>query len=148
MKKYTLFSVCCLISLVTAMSVTAQGFIGPGPYSTSPGATPATPGTGWYGYGYGYTGEVRTVTIEQARTFPHKTPVVIRGTIVQALGGDFFTFRDSTGDIILKIGPKEWYWIGSSIGPSDTIEISGEIHYPPRSWQYIPEFHARYIRKI
>jgi uncharacterized protein YdeI (BOF family) len=32
------------------------------------------------------------MTVEQAKAFPHKTPVVLTGTIAQAIGGeqDFF----------------------------------------------------------
>jgi len=141
MKKYTLLLVCCLISLITSAAVFAQGFTGPGAYPPPAGGVPGQ-------YGYGFTGQVRTVTIEQAKTFAHRTPVVITGTIVQAIGGDMYLFRDSSGEIILKIGPREWYMLGTNISPSDTIEISGEIHWPPRSWQNIPELHARYIRKL
>jgi len=127
---------------------------GPGAYPPAPPSPggpgaypPPAPYEGTSGQ-YGYTGQVRTVTIEQAKTFAHRTPVVITGTIVQAIGGDFYTFRDSSGEITLKIGPREWYMLGTNIGPSDRIEISGEIHWPPHSWQNIPELHARYIRKI
>jgi len=175
MKRYTLFFVCCLVSLFAAAAVFAQGgFTGPGAYPPSagpggpgaypppagpggPGAYPPPAGPGGPGAylpppiegnagQYGYTGQVRTVTIEQAKTFAHKTPVVITGTIVQAIGGDFYTFRDSSGEITLKIGPREWYMLGSTIGPSERIEISGEIHWPRHSWN-VPELHARYIRK-
>jgi uncharacterized protein (TIGR00156 family) len=89
---------------------------------------------------------VQTVTVEQAKTFSQHSPVIVTGSIVQAVGGDAYLFRDSSGEIILKIGPREWYAFGSNIGPSDTIEISGEIHWPPHSWN-VPELHARYIRK-
>jgi len=174
MKKYTLFFVCCLITFIAVAAVSAQGqgFTGPGANTTAPvpgapGAYPPSPppppggprgGPGAYPpappvpldvpNSYGYTGQVRTVTIEQAKAFGHRTPVVITGNIVQAIGGDFYTFRDSSGEIILKIGPREWYMLGTNIGPSDKIEISGEIHWPPHSWQGIPELHARYIRKL
>jgi hypothetical protein len=72
-----------------------------------------------------------------------------------------YIFRDSSGEIILRIGPREWYALGSNISPSDKIEISGELHRDqggnlrplgsvevPRDWQRAPEIHARYIRKI
>jgi uncharacterized protein (TIGR00156 family) len=97
MKKYTILFVCCLISLIAAATVSAQGFTGP----------------------------VRTVTVEQAKTYEHRTPVIVSGTIVQAIGGDLYIFRDSSGEIILRIGPREWYTLGSNIGPSEKIEISG-----------------------
>jgi len=138
MKKYILFSVCCLVSLFAAVTAFAQqnsgtqfeyGFTGTGSSAQ---------------YGYGFTGPSQTVSVVQARTYSHKSPVIIRGNIVRALGGDLYMFRDSSGEIILKIGPKEWQYYGSTISPSDTIEIKGEVH---RKWSR-PEVHARFIRKI
>jgi len=160
MKKYTFLFACCLLSLIAAAAVSAQSFTGPGAYPPpppgdpgvyppppppgGPGAYPPPPVEGNPGQ-YGFTGPVRTVTIEQAKTFAHRTPVVITGNIVQAIGGDLYIFRDSSGEIILRIGPREWYMFGSSISPSDRIEISGELHR--RIWEQ-PEVHARFIRKI
>jgi len=174
MKKYTLFFVFCLVSLIAAATVFAQGFTGPGvnpPPPSGSGFGPPPPPPGGPGFGppptppggpgryppppvegitdrYGFTGPVRTVNIEEAKTYAHRTPVIVSGTIVQAIGGDLYTFRDSSGDIILRIGPREWYALGSNINPSDKIEISGELHRDHRDWQRAPEIHARYIRKI
>ncbi|MDR2718133.1 MAG: NirD/YgiW/YdeI family stress tolerance protein [Treponema sp.] len=140
MKKYTLFFVCCLAPLFAAATVSAQGFIGPGANPPPPpGGTPV-----WYGF----TGPTRTVTVEQAKTFAHKAPVVVTGAIVQAIGGDLYVFRDSSGEIIIRIGPREWYNLGSIISPTENIEISGELHRDKKYWQRAPEIHARYIRKI
>jgi uncharacterized protein (TIGR00156 family) len=160
MKKHTLFFACCLVSLFAAAALSAQGF-GPGvnPPPPPPGG-PAGP-TGQYGYGftgpgqtgfsgqygYGYTGPVQTSTVAQARTFAHHAPVIVSGNIVQAIGGDTYLFRDSSGEITLKIGPREWMYFGSTIGPQDTIEISGEIHWPRHNWG-VPELHARVMRKL
>jgi uncharacterized protein (TIGR00156 family) len=164
MKKYMLFLACCLVSLVAAATVSAQGFTGPGsPPPPPPGGPygPPPPPPGGPGHyppppppppgdinQYGFTGPVRTVTVEQAKTYAHRTPVIVSGTIVQAIGGDLYIFRDSSGEIILRIGPREWYALGSNIGPSEKIEISGELHRDHRDWQRAPEIHARYIRKI
>jgi uncharacterized protein YdeI (BOF family) len=75
--------------------------------------------------------------------------VLISGTLVQSYGGrNLYVFRDSSGEILVKIGPKEWEYLwfqGISIGPSDTIEIYGEVHWPKHSWG-TPEIHARFIR--
>ena len=98
MKKYTRFFVCCLAALFSAAAVYAQqGFTGP----SQTGFTGLVTGQ------YGYTGQVQTVTVAQSQVFNDKTPVIVRGNIVQAIGGDNYIFRDSSGDIILKIGPKE-----------------------------------------
>jgi uncharacterized protein (TIGR00156 family) len=163
MKKYTLFFVCCLISFIAAATVSAQGFTGPGanppPSPSGHGHYPPPPpphgGPGHHppppmeyqetSDRYGFTGPVRTVTVEQAKTYAHRTPVIVTGTIAQAIGGDLYLFRDSSGEIILRIGPREWYALGSNISPSDNIEISGELH---KDWQRDPEIHARYIRKM
>ena len=142
MKKYTVFFVCFFVSLVAAVSVFAQGFSGPG---LNP---PPSPGSLSNTGQYGFTGPSLTVSVIQVQTFAHKTPVIVRGNIVQAIGGDLYTFRDSSGDIVLKIGPKEWQNLGFNISPSDTIEISGELHRDQRDWQRAPEIHARMIRKL
>ena len=138
MKKYTFFFMCCLVMLFTASTVFAQvGFTGPQGFIGQVGVTGQ----------YGYTGQVQTVTVAQSQAFYDKTPVIIRGNIIQAIGGDNYIFRDSSGDIVLKIGPKEWMFFGSTIGPSDTIEISGEVHRDKKNRSDI-HIHAVSIRKI
>ena len=140
MKKYTLFFACCFVLLFTAATAFAQqgtgsqfgyGFTGPQGSSGQ--------------YGYGFTGPSQTVPVAQAQTYGHHSPVIIQGNIVQAIGGDMYIFRDSSGEITLRIGPREWQYYGSTISPSDTIEISGEVHR--RNWQQ-PEVHVRFIRKL
>ena len=161
MKKYTLFLICCLVTFIAAVTVSAQGFTGPDanpptpprpgsnpPPPPGPGVNPPPPRAQGFSGQYGFTGPVRTVTVAQALTFGHKTPVIVRGTIVHAIGGDLYTFHDTSGEITLRIGPREWELFGSTISPSDTIEISGEVHWPPRNWQNTPELHARFIRKL
>ena len=138
MKKYTLFFVCCLAMFFTAVTAFAQvGFTGAQGFTGQPGVTGQ----------YGYTGQVQTVTVAQTQAFYDKTPVIIKGNIVQAIGGDNYIFRDSSGDIILKIGPKEWMYFGSTINPSDTIEISGEVHRDKKNRSDV-HIHAVSIRKL
>ena len=142
MKKYAAFFV-----LFLAVFFSATLFAQPSP-------------TGQFGFGfqgpqgftgYGFPGQLQSVTVTQARAFGHKVPVAITGNLVQFYGGkDLYLFRDTTGEIIVKIGPKEWqnlWYQGLSIDPSDTIEIYGEVHWPRHSWG-TPEVHARFIRKI
>jgi uncharacterized protein (TIGR00156 family) len=141
MKRFTLFFVCCLVSLIAAVAAFAQqgsqfgyGFTGPQGSSGQ--------------YGYGFTGPSQITTVAKAQSFSHGSPVIIKGNIVQAIGGDMYLFRDSSGEIVLRIGPREWQYLGTAISPSDNIEISGEVHRNPRDWQGAPEIHARYIRKL
>jgi len=90
--------------------------------------------------------------LQVAKAFFRPYSVIIRGNIVQAVGGDLYTFRDASGEIIIRVGPREWQLFGATIGPSDTIEISGELHRGPewdqRNWQRGPEIHARLIRRL
>jgi uncharacterized protein (TIGR00156 family) len=144
MKKYTIFSV-CLILFLSAGCAYAQP-LPPGPQGPTGQFNFGVP-EGQFGYGNGWTGQ--PVTVVQARTYGHQAPILIRGTLVQFYSApDNYVFRDSTGDIIVKIGPKEWEYLwyqNISIGPGDTIEIYGEVHWPRHSWG-IPEIHARFIR--
>ena len=150
MKKYAAFFAFFLAVFFSAVTVFAQpgptgqfgpqGFTGPQVFSGPQGFT-----------GYGYPGQLQTVTVTQARTFGHKMPVAISGNLVQFYGGkDLYIFRDASGEILVKIGPKEWqnlWYQGVSIDPSDTIEIYGEVHWPKHSWG-TPEVHVRFIRKV
>jgi len=52
--------------------------------------------------------------------------VVLTGNIVYSLPAlHDYTFRDSSGEITIDIGPKEWR--GLSVGASDTVVICGEV---------------------
>ena len=138
MKKYTRKFVVFMVLFFATVSAFAQvGFTGPQGFIGQTGVTGQ----------YGYTGQIQIVTVAQTQTFYDKTPIIVRGNIVQAIGGDNYIFRDSSGDIILKIGPKEWMYFGSTIGPSDTIEISGEVHRDKKNRSDI-HIHAVSIRKI
>jgi len=165
MKKYTFFIVCCLVSLIAAATVSAQGITGPGvnppsPPNGGPDSNPSlppsqlVPGVGFTGpwtsgqYGYGFTGPSQIVPVAQAQSYGYNSPVIIQGNIVQAIGGDLYMFRDSSGDMLIKIGPKEWLYYGAAISPSDTIEISGEVHRSNKNWLEPPHVHAKFIRKI
>jgi len=165
MKKYMAFIVCCLIMFISAENVFAQ----PGGFTGQPGnpRTPSNPGQPIVPgqpimpgqqivpgqqinpEQYGYGGQ--PVPVVQAWTYSHKMPIVIQGNIIRFYGGrDLYIFRDSSGEVLVKIGPKEWqniWYQGISIAATDTIEIYGEVHWPRHSWG-TPEIHARYIRKL
>jgi len=97
---------------------------------------------------YGFIGPSRTITAVQALTFEHKAPIIMSGNLVQSIGADLYTFRDSSGEINVRIGPNEWRNIGFNISPSDNIEISGEVHRDESGSSRSPEIHARFIKKI
>jgi uncharacterized protein (TIGR00156 family) len=137
MKKYAGFFICCLVVFSTAAVHAQQGFTGSGlnpppPPPPSPGVNPPPPPV----VQQGFTGPTLTqsqavmasqpVTVIEARNLPHDSWVVLAGNIVNMLpGGKNYTFRDSSGDITVDIGPKEWR--GLSVGASDRVEIYGEV---------------------
>ena len=148
MKKYASFFVFGLFLFLSAGSVFAQ-FI-PGQFTPGQPIVPGQqvfPGQPFIPGQYG----LQTVPVVQAWTYGHKMPIVITGNLVQFYGGkNLYIFRDSSGEVLVKIGPKEWqalWYQGISIDPSETIEIYGEVHWPKHSWG-TPEVHARFIRKI
>jgi uncharacterized protein (TIGR00156 family) len=66
------------------------------------------------------------ITVREARNLPHDSWVILTGNIINALpGGKHYTFRDSSGEIPVEIGMKQWR--GLSVGASDRVEIYGEV---------------------
>ncbi|MCL2184655.1 MAG: NirD/YgiW/YdeI family stress tolerance protein [Treponema sp.] len=127
MKKYTkgftvswpaerkVFFIFCFTMLISAGNVFAQaGFTGP-----------AVGEQGFFGQ-QAYAASGWNATVIQARNMPHDTWVVLSGNIINMLpGGRQYTFRDTTGDIAVDIGPKEWR--GLSVDMNDRVEIYGEV---------------------
>ena len=124
MKKYSVFCLFCLLAFFPAAIVHAQwgGFTGPGGFGGEGGAF--TP----------YTGPSMTLTVAQASNLPNKAPVILTGVIVQHLGNDRYLFRDDSGEMPIKI---KWdRWRGVSVGPSDQVEISGQIKRDKKNWTW------------
>jgi len=124
----------------------------PPPPPGGPDAYPPPPPVEEISGRYGFTGQGtneqpvtvgKSVTTNEAKNYPHDSWVVISGNIVSVLpGGRHFMFRDTSGDIPIEIGPKEWR--GLSVGVSDKVEISGEVK--KERGQIFIKVHA--IRKI
>ena len=105
MKKYTFLALFCLAVLFSAGNVFAQqgGFTGP-----------SALGTANVGY--------QAVTVSQLHTLSNnKTHVTLTGNIIQSVGRNNYTFRDSTGEITIKI--DRHYWWNLSVSPSDRIQL-------------------------
>jgi len=104
MRGYTFSS---LLLLCVTVFVNAQGFTGPG--------TSGQPIT-----------VSQTVTISEAKNCPQDSWVILTGNIINALpGGRHFMFRDSSGEVPVEIGPKEWRGLSAAV--SDAVEICGEV---------------------
>ena len=150
MKKYTAIFAWCLAMLCMAAAVHAQvGFVGHQPGTPGGGfsGASAAPPQGAAGQPWpqqGFSGQLTPVSVAQVSSFPNKTPAILRGRIVQFLGGDRYLFRDATGDIVIKIKHNRWW--GLTVGPNDLVELGGELKRDKRTWQ-IRYFDAKAIRR-
>jgi uncharacterized protein (TIGR00156 family) len=124
MKKFAFWSICFLTVAFSVNTVYGQGFDGPGS------------GTN--------TRQIQTVTVVQAKSLPDNSLVILTGNIVQANGREKYTFRDSTGDIIIDIDRDLWILLDLSVGINDRVEIRGEIDIENRA----AEVDVKYIRKL
>ena len=139
MKKHKTIIICCLAIFFSVITVYAQqgGFTGPSVFTGQQAGF-----SGQHGH-YGFTGQSMNVTVLQvAQTFHNKAPAVLRGNIVQHLGSDRYLFRDSTGDVVIKIKHDRWW--GLAVGPNDLVEIGGELKREKNMW--IKYFDAKAIR--
>ena len=143
MKKYTAFFICSLILLFTAVSAFAQGggFTGPSAFTPPQGFTGQQTG---FAYPQGFTGQLTPVPVSQVYSYPDKAPAVLRGNIVQGLGGDLYLFRDSSGDIVIKIKHDRWW--GLSVGPNDLVELGGELKRDKKTMM-INHFDIKVVRR-
>ena len=67
----------------------------------------------------------RVATVEQARSAPLDSYVTVTGNIVNRLRGDYFTFRDQTGEIRVEIEPE--LWRGREVGPETRVRLLAEV---------------------
>ena len=124
MKKSVCWSIFLLLAVLSVNAVYGQGFTGPGS------------GTN--------TRQVQTVTVSQARNLPDDSLVILTGNIVQSLGRERFTFRDSTGDITIEVDRNLWLLLDLSVSLNDLVEIRGEIDIENR----VREIDVKYIKKL
>ena len=109
MKKYMAICAFAFVFLFSPRHIFTQGFTGP---SSSFGTQPVMAS--------------RPVTIMEARSLPHDSFVILNGNITGMLpGGKNYAFRDSSGEIAVEIGSKQWR--GLSVVPGDSVVIYGEV---------------------
>lgn len=80
-------------------------------------------------------------TVEQTKQMNDDQRVVLRGYIIQSLGGEDYLFKDSTGTIQVEIDHNRWR--GQVITPNDLVEIYGEVD---KGWKSIEIDVKRIIR--
>lgn len=64
-------------------------------------------------------------TVAQAKAAPDDSIVLIQGYIVEQIKRDNYLFRDSTGNIRVKIDRDKW--AGQVVTPETLVEIWGEV---------------------
>lgn len=101
-----------VLAMVCAGFAAAQGFNGGQP-----------------GYGGGFQDNGSSATsataVKEALRMRDESYVTVRGNIVKRLTDDKYLFRDATGEIVVDIDKEDW--AGITVGPNDTVELSGEI---------------------
>jgi len=65
------------------------------------------------------------MTVEEARSQPIDTYVLVTGSIVAHLREEHYTFRDSTGDIRVEI--PDGVWAGRPVSPENRVQLVGEV---------------------
>jgi uncharacterized protein (TIGR00156 family) len=109
MKKYVIFGICCLAMDFLTVSIFAQGFIGPsviGTYNDS-------------------QVQYQPVNVNQVQALPHNSQIILTGNIVQSVGREYYTFRDSSGELVVEIERKRW--LGLTFSPSDRVELLAKL---------------------
>jgi uncharacterized protein (TIGR00156 family) len=129
-KTLAMAAIVALMSAPVFAANTQGGFSGPG-------STTTTSQSG------GFVGPNGTVTtVEQAKSLRDDAWVTLRGTIVERLSDDRYTFKDATGTMNVDIDHKRWN--GVTITPQDVVEIQGEVD---KDWNSV-EIDVKQINKV
>lgn len=76
--------------------------------------------------GGGFTGlSAAKTTVAEVEKMADDAWVTLEGKIEKQLGHEKYQFNDGTGTIVLDIDDKRWQ--GLTVGPEDTVIITGEI---------------------
>jgi len=108
MRKSMFWSILFVMVVLSVNTAYGQGFTGIGP-------------------GSGTNAQVQTVTASQVRNLWEGSLVILTGNIVNSLGREKFTFRDSTGEVTIEIDSNLWVLLDLTVSANDRVEIRGEI---------------------
>ena len=109
MKKFTIFSICFLALFFSATGIFAQE-----------GLTVSEAGSVGSSVQF-----YQAVTVAQAKALPDNSRILLTGNLVNSPRRDYYTFRDTSGEILVEIEKK--YWGGISITADDQVQIFGEL---------------------
>ena len=68
---------------------------------------------------------VAMTTVKDAQNQRDDTMVTLQGNIVNSLGDEKYTFKDSTGEMVIEIDDEDWH--GVKVVPENVVEIYGEV---------------------
>lgn len=128
MKKFAAMAAILALIATPVLANTQGGFSGPGPTSTQSGGFVGPDGT--------------ATTVANAKTLRDDTWVTLKGTIVERISDDLYTFKDETGTINVDIDDKRWN--GLTVTPQDKVEIRGEVD---KDWNSV-EIDVKQIQKL
>lgn len=130
MKK--MFSLCLVFLLVVVFTASAQngGFRGPRSSNHLLGIRP----------------EPALVSVEDLRNFQDDARVKLIGNITEEVGDEEYTFKDSTGEVVIEIDRKIWGLL--IITENDEVEIIGEVDLERGRHGERLEIDVKSIRKL
>ncbi len=120
MKKHICAVCIVLFAVFAAAGIFAQGYTGPGGAAgpqgayTGPGSSSAR-----------NTAEL--VTVAELKDLRDDARVTLQGTIINQLSREKFTFRDTSGEVVVEIDREVWRRLSESISENDRVEIYGEV---------------------
>lgn len=129
-KTLAVAAIVALMSAPVFAANTQGGFSGPGSTVTS-------------SQNGGFVGPNGSVsTVEKAKSMRDDTWVTLRGSIVERISDDTYTFKDATGTVNVDISHKRWN--GVTVTPQDVVEIQGEVD---KDWNSV-EIDVKQINKV
>ena len=128
MKKLAAMAAVLALIATPVLANTQGGLSGPNSTSTQSGGFVGPDGT--------------ATTVANAKTLRDDTWVTLKGTIVERISDDLYTFKDETGTINVDIDDKRWN--GLTVTPQDKVEIRGEVD---KDWNSV-EIDVKQIQKL
>jgi len=71
------------------------------------------------------TGQIQSTPAASAKSLAYDTPIMLVGKVIRYIGEDLYSFKDSSGEIIVRI--KQGDWKGLSIEETDSVVIAGYV---------------------
>lgn len=83
------------------------------------------------------------VSVQEVRSMPDNSPVIVRGYLVRQNGENSYVFQDDSGVINLEIDEEDWN--NQTFSPNDFVEVWGEVD---KNGAAITEIDVSAIKKL